>query len=405
MSMSHKGRIAGASVSWLALVALVCNIYPARADTVLDQEYTTFNARAAFSGELDPALEFRRAETFTVGVAGTLSEIHIFFRGSSTFTGLNILSTLNGVPTTNAPLATGSFQSADFDVTGGGVAVFTTSLPVTVGEVLAIEPIATGIVCPPALGDSCFSTWLNNVPGTYSGGGGFVAACSGCTPGTSFVPNGNADDFQTCVTTSAVGGNCPVRSPPRPPHRRPRPHRRCRTAGPDPGEWWSARLVATAAEDRLTAPAKVRCSPRRSQPTQATRITRARLDADRHGTVLAPAGAPIRKDPDHRSGLRNASPATRGAATPARGRGTFKTRVRVYVTQQPLFGLRADLRALAHLRPRKRTWTTVVLCLGSQPDLMLLDRVQIFPKTVAAGPPPQDWPKQRKFGRDLSLPC
>jgi hypothetical protein len=35
---------------------------------------------------------------------------------------------------------------------------------------------------------------------------------------------------------------------------------------------------------------------------------------------------------------------------------------------------------------------------------MLLDRVQIFPKTVAAGPPPQDWPKQRKFGRDLSLP-
>jgi hypothetical protein len=38
---------------------------------------------------------------------------------------------------------------------------------------------------------------------------------------------------------------------------------------------------------------------------------------------------------------------------------------------------------------------------GSQPDLMLLDRVQILPKTVAAGPPPQDRPKQPKFSRDL----
>jgi hypothetical protein len=77
------------------------------------------------------------AETFTVGVAGTLSEIDIFINatGSPNFTGLNILSTLNGGPTT-FPLATGLFQSA-----AGGVAVFTTSLPVTIGEVLAIEPL------------------------------------------------------------------------------------------------------------------------------------------------------------------------------------------------------------------------------------------------------------------------
>jgi len=30
-----------------------------------------------------------------------------------------------------------------------------------------------------------------------------------------------------------------------------RSHRRCRTAGPDFGELWSSRVVATAAEDRL----------------------------------------------------------------------------------------------------------------------------------------------------------
>jgi hypothetical protein len=118
----------------IAFVALTC--IQARADTVLDQEYTANNGlRAQFSGFLSG---FRRAETFTVGVAGTLTEIDIFISHSGdTFSGMNILSTVAGVPTNNV-VATGSFQS-----TTGNVAVFTMSLLVTVGEVLAIEPFPT----------------------------------------------------------------------------------------------------------------------------------------------------------------------------------------------------------------------------------------------------------------------
>jgi hypothetical protein len=153
------------------------------------------------TGQLSTTPGFRRAETFTVGVDGILSQINIFFYGASTFTGLNILSTVNGVPTTDTPLATGSFQSVVSNVDGGGVAVFTTSLPVTLGEVLAIEPIATAIIPCPGGSIGCFSNWLANRPGTYPGGGDFVAF-------PNFIPTGFADDFQTCVTNSALSGNC-----------------------------------------------------------------------------------------------------------------------------------------------------------------------------------------------------
>ena len=194
--MKKRALFIGASASWLALVGLVCNTYPTRAVTVLDQEYTISNSRGAFSALFD-ALEFRRAETFTVGVAGTLSNIVILFGGSPTFTGLNILSTLNGVPTTNAPLATGSLQSA-----ANGLAVFTTSLPVTIGEVLAMEPLATSMQCSDDLGDSCFSSWQTNVPGTYPGGGDFCLDCGSASGRNFFISTGGVDDFLTFVTTS-----------------------------------------------------------------------------------------------------------------------------------------------------------------------------------------------------------
>jgi hypothetical protein len=162
----------------VAFVALTSTVPQVRADTVLDQEYTDGFLGALFTN----GSGFRRAKTFTVGVTGTLSEIDIFldpFSGSPSFTGIIILSTLNGVPTT--AVATGSFQSA-----AGGVAVFTTSLPVTIGEVLAMEPI------------SMSGAWRANGRATYPGGQDyFVNPPFGIN---SFTPSGGADNFRTFVT-------------------------------------------------------------------------------------------------------------------------------------------------------------------------------------------------------------
>src|SRR5262249_47525901 len=126
--------------------------------------------------------ELRRAQTFTVGVTGTLSEIDVLVSGSPTFTGFNILSTGGGVPTTTV-IGTGTFVSVT-----GGVAGFSTSLPVTGGEVLGIEPIS-----PSGL------AWLGQDPGTYAGGGDYIMR----NGTTSFTPTGIDDDFRTFVTTPA----------------------------------------------------------------------------------------------------------------------------------------------------------------------------------------------------------
>ena len=177
--MWHK---AGLSIA-AAFVVLVGNPYATRAATVLDQEYTANNGSSAFSNNFNT---FRRAQTFTVGVAGILSDIDIFFTGAAgSFTGMNILSTANGVPTTTV-VGNGSFQSMS-----SGVADFTTSLPVTVGEVLAIEPIV-----------AAFSpTWSSNSPGTYSGGQDyFINPSFGIN---NFTPSGLANNFRTFVTTGA----------------------------------------------------------------------------------------------------------------------------------------------------------------------------------------------------------
>ncbi len=107
------------------------------ATPVLDQEYTPTPSiqYAAFSGG-----SFRRAETFTVGIAGTLAEITVDTTSSnSAFTGVNILSTSGGTPTTTV-LDVGTFDSTN----AAGVSTFTVSLPVTVGEVLGIEPMYCG---------------------------------------------------------------------------------------------------------------------------------------------------------------------------------------------------------------------------------------------------------------------
>lgn len=142
--------LAGASL--LALSGLAWTSRSAHAAAVLDQQYLVSNGAGTFSGAGLPG--FRRAETFTVGLAGTLSEVDIFTSSPATFTGFNILSTAAGTPTTTV-LATGMLASQS-----GGVAAISVSFPVSVGEVLAIEPVASG-----------GGGWLNNDPGTYQARG------------------------------------------------------------------------------------------------------------------------------------------------------------------------------------------------------------------------------------------
>jgi hypothetical protein len=172
----------------IALAACLTAASQARANQVLDQSYTQTNSTAIFSNTIPG---FRRAETFTVGIAGTLSEVDVFFdpAGTPLLTGMNILSTTGGAPTTTV-LGTGTLQSIS-----GNDAVFTTSLSVTVGEVLAIEPLTNGGGAP----------WLDNSPSTYPGGQDYFL-----NPGAginTFTPASFADDFKTFVTTpSAVPG-------------------------------------------------------------------------------------------------------------------------------------------------------------------------------------------------------
>jgi hypothetical protein len=155
----------------------------ARAAAVLDQQYlVTDGARTGFTNDSG----FRRAETFTVGVAGTLSEIDIFLSATTTFTGFNILSTSAGVPTTTV-LTTGTLSSSS-----STEADFTTSLPVTVGEVLAIEPVTSGEQ----------DEWRAISSNTYAGGGDFfINPHAGVND---FTSSGSGDNFQTFVTTAAA---------------------------------------------------------------------------------------------------------------------------------------------------------------------------------------------------------
>jgi len=166
--------------SLVALSILIWVAPGAQAKTVLDQQYLAHNG--VFAGFSDISSGFRRAETFTVGVAGTLSEVDVFIDSNlKLFTGFNILSTSDGVPTTTI-VGTGKLS---FEL--GGVAAFSVSLPVNIGEMLAIEPIQS----PPS------GNWLANAPDTYSGGGDyFINVDVGVD---TFTSSGIADNFQTFV--------------------------------------------------------------------------------------------------------------------------------------------------------------------------------------------------------------
>jgi hypothetical protein len=168
----------------VAILGVVVGVTPnARAAAVLDQQYlVTDGAHFSFTD----GSGFRRAETFTVGVAGTLSEVDIFLSSTTTFTGFDILSTSAGVPTTTV-LTTGTLSSSS-----STEAAFIVSLAVTVGEVLAIEPVTSGEQ----------DNWRGISSNTYAGGGDFfINPQSGVN---SFASSGIGDDFQTFVTTAAA---------------------------------------------------------------------------------------------------------------------------------------------------------------------------------------------------------
>ena len=156
----------------------------AKAGAVLDQQYfaTTSGEHAAFTY----GSGFRRAETFTVGVAGTLSEIDIFLSSTTTFTGFNILSTSAGAPTATV-LTTGTLLSSLLTE-----AAFSVSLAVTVREVLAIEPIT--------LGEQ--DNWRGIESNTYAGGGDFFLNTQFGV--NNFKSSGIGDDFQTFVSIPAA---------------------------------------------------------------------------------------------------------------------------------------------------------------------------------------------------------
>ena len=189
--------------SFLLAVAVACPIavssVPVHATTVLDQQYTAGNSPAGFSHE---GSDFRRAQTFTVGVAGTLSEVDIFYvdAGSPSsfgnFTGLNIFTTSGGVPS-SALLGTGTLLSEI-----NGVAKFSSSISVLVGDVLAIEPLTT------------VSThdWLaSGGAGSYAGGGDYYINPSFNV--FDWSPSGADNNFETFVTTSVGAVPLPAAFP------------------------------------------------------------------------------------------------------------------------------------------------------------------------------------------------
>jgi hypothetical protein len=181
--MKNRTLVAYASLTWLALVASVGSTPQTRADTIVpDQKYTLFNNLVVNGTSDQPPVRpdphgrscrnAYRSRHFTTAVFGSLPS-------------LNILSTTNGVPTSTV-VGTGLFIGA----TGTQTTFIINSpqIPVTVGEVLGIEP--TGVF-----------EWLIQVPGTYAGGALYVGLSN-----NNFSLTDADADFQTGVNVSTVPG-------------------------------------------------------------------------------------------------------------------------------------------------------------------------------------------------------
>jgi hypothetical protein len=158
----------------------------ATASAVLDQSYLALDNVGIFgSSQNDPS--FRRAQTFTVGLTGTLTEIDVAVssahRGTSAT--LNLLATSGGTPT-SILLTSPTVNTAPLV---GDFMVFLFSQAVTAGEVLAFELVSSAAFQIEMPGSS---------PGTYSGGSDYFL--------NTVVNNFTADNldagFQTFVDTN-----------------------------------------------------------------------------------------------------------------------------------------------------------------------------------------------------------
>lgn len=164
-----------------AITAIMLMTAAAQATPILDQNYVSPDDG---TGSISVASGFRRAMTFSVGLSGTLTEVDVQVpNGSMT---LNILSTSGGVPT-DTVVGTGSLLWQT-----GGWTAFTTSLAVTAGQVLALEPVCSNTLC---------STWTFSQPNTYAGGEDFFVNPSYAI--YNFTATGTGDHFRTYVDTAS----------------------------------------------------------------------------------------------------------------------------------------------------------------------------------------------------------
>jgi hypothetical protein len=178
----------------IALSAALTLICPAAAQATIvqDQSYLVSNG-VTFSSTTTDITSFRRAQTFTVGVTGTLVEIDLsidpisispFSTGS-----LNLLSTSAGVPTAilqTSPTVTNTLV--------GGFLDFTFSLNVIAGEVLAFELVTTR---NPSLASPLFMK--GSSPGGYAGGSDFFLNTDFTPPINNFTPTTGDANFRTFV--------------------------------------------------------------------------------------------------------------------------------------------------------------------------------------------------------------
>jgi len=137
----------------LLAVVLAMGASSVGATPVLDQIY--FDPLTNTSGGPSVAdNSFRRAQTFTVGLGGTLD--HVQMRGDAG-SSMRILATTGGVPTFTVLASTGSFLTTgdgwiSWDLSSSGLAV-------TPGEVLVMDMLG--------------GSWGGHTPGGYAGGAGY----------------------------------------------------------------------------------------------------------------------------------------------------------------------------------------------------------------------------------------
>ena len=163
-----NGRVCNGLIVVFLAVVFSMGVPVVGATPVLDQVYfdpdANFFGSSSFAGN-----RFRRAQTFTVGIGGTLD--HVDMRGEAG-SSMRILETTGGVPTFTVLASTGSFLTTVdgwicWDLSSSGLAV----MP---GDLLAMDMLGGG--------------WEGHKPGEYAGGADYFLNATFGTPNFTFVP-------------------------------------------------------------------------------------------------------------------------------------------------------------------------------------------------------------------------